>query len=119
MKRLNHRMILLRDVCLEKLVLISTLHDERTKFKHLLEIINKSAPKSKDPMLQLPLPRKIIDLETAQSKLPLIFPSFSTEIIGKTSPPITTPLYSLPNNAGKMTQTYLVIRIGERVLVRI
>ena len=36
-KRLNHRMSLVRDVCLEKLLLISTLRDERIKFKHLLE----------------------------------------------------------------------------------
>ena len=91
-KRLNHRMSLVRDVCLEKLVLISTLHDERIKFKHLLERMNDPAPKSKDPTPQSPLPKKMIDLETAQSKLPLLFPSSSTENVTKNSPLVTSLL---------------------------
>ena len=42
--------------------------------------------------------RKMVDLETAQSKLRLLFPSSSTENVTKTSPRIISPLYSLPNN---------------------
>ena len=56
-KRLHHRMILVRDVFQEKLELISTLHDERIKFKNLLERMNDPAPKSKDPTPQLLLPK--------------------------------------------------------------
>ena len=109
-KRLDKRMKLVRTVCLEKLKLPSTLHDESTNLKNLLQSINDPESKSKDLMRHSSLPRK-----TAQSQTQLLFTNMSIPSITsppsslsnnsragkvtKTSPPITSPPSSLPNNS--------------------
>ena len=87
-KRLDCRMNVFRNACLEKLKSLSTLYEQSAKLRGLLERIDDPESKSKHS----PLPRKMID---GQSQIVLMFPKLPIE---KTSPPITSSPSSLPNN---------------------